>query len=423
MFSPRLIFLVLLFFFTIAIRFYFYYHNKSNYINGQFIKFETILFSDPQIFSSYQLITANTEAGEKIFIKTTRFPQYNYGNFVRITGTLNERALNNKRIILTMNYPQIEFVENKNNLFYFPTKMILAFTNVVRQKIILTLNKTLPPNSSSLLVGIVFGIKEGMTKDFSENIRIVGVSHVIAASGMNVTMTAGFLSNIFAVLFRRQIALFLSIFGILLYALLAGLGPSIMRASIMGILVFSSQILGRQNLAVYSLFMTAYLMLFASPQLIFDVGFQLSFLATLGLLYLKPLFEKINIIKNAIAKLSITEDLMTTISVQLIALPVLFVNFGTFSLWSILVNALVLWTIPVLMVLGGIGVMVSVLIEPAGQIFLYLALPFLLYFERIVDFFAGFGSLVSIDNLPLTFILGYYCLLFSFIIFFTNKKK
>lgn len=172
MFSPKLFLLSAILLLLIVIRLFLYYHNKSNYINGQFLKFETILLSDPQIFSNYQLITANAEAGEKIFIRTARFPEFNYGNFVGITGILNKRVLNNKRIILTMNYPKIEIVEKNNNLFYFPTKITLALTSIIRQKIMSLLNKTLPPNSSSLLLGIVFGLREGMAKDFSENIRI-----------------------------------------------------------------------------------------------------------------------------------------------------------------------------------------------------------------------------------------------------------
>ena len=136
--------------------------------------------------------------------------------------------------------------------------------------------QTLPSPSSSLLLGIIFGIKEQMPKDFTDNLRTSGVFHVIAASGMNVTLVAGFLSVFFAFFFKRQIAIGLSILGIIFYAILAGLEPSIIRASVMGILVFSAQILGRQTLAVNFLALTGFVMLFVDPSLIFDIGFQLS---------------------------------------------------------------------------------------------------------------------------------------------------
>ena len=83
-----------------------------------------------------------------------------------------------------------------------------------------------------------------------------------------------------------------TVFGIVFYAVLAGLEPSIVRAAIMGILVFSSQIMGRQKMPFYILFLTAFVMLFVSPGLISDIGFQLSFLALIGIIYLKPAIEE-----------------------------------------------------------------------------------------------------------------------------------
>src|SRR6266852_3979746 len=100
-------------------------------------------------------------------------------------------------------------------------------------------------------------------------LRTSGVFHVIAASGMNVTLVGGFLTSLFTLFLRRQIALLLSILGILFYALLAGFEPSIIRASIMGILVLSSQIFGRQAWPTYALLLTGYIMLLFDPSLIF----------------------------------------------------------------------------------------------------------------------------------------------------------
>ncbi len=168
-----------------------------------------------------------------------------------------------------MNFPKIEAKISQQNF-------ILVITSSIRQRIISFLNKNLSPNLSGLLLGIVFGIKEGIPKDFFNDLRQVGVLHVIAASGMNVTMTAGFISSIFLLFLRRQIALIVTIFGILFYAVLAGGEASIVRASIMGIVVFAAQILGRQAWPAFILFLTGYIMLFWDPSLISDIGFQIS---------------------------------------------------------------------------------------------------------------------------------------------------
>lgn len=393
----------------LLLRFLFFYQNQPQLEDGQEIEFETTLLSEPQIVGRMQRITANLESNERIFITVPQFPEFHYGQTLHISGSLKKRLLMNEKVILTMSFPKVEAVKKGKN-------PLLALTSFIRQKVISLFEKTLPSNSSGLLLGIVFGIREGMDKAFSNDLRLSGVLHVVAASGMNVTMVGGFLSSLFGSVLRRQMALILSIFGIFFYALLAGLEPSIVRASIMGIFAFSAQILGRQNLALYALLLTGYLMLLFSPPLLFDVGFQLSFLATLGLLSFSPIFQtsKFRVIG---------EDLQTTISAQVAVLPILLSNFGTYSLWSILVNGLVLWTIPILMIIGGVGAMFGLLFEPLGQLILYLALPFLLFFETIVRASAKWGGVVGIESLPWQIAVGYYFILIAALMLRKVQRK
>lgn len=391
----------------LSLRFFFFYQNQPQFENGQHLEFETTLLSEPQIVGSIQRLIANLENGERIFITLPRFPEFHYGQTLHISGTLKKRLLTSEKVILTISFPKVELAKKTQN-------PLLALTSFIRQRVIFLFEKTLPPNPSSLLLGIVFGIREGMEKSFSNDLRLSGVLHVVAASGMNVTMVGGFLASLFGSVLRRQIALLLSILGIFFYALLAGLEPSIVRASIMGSLAFGAQILGRQNLAVYALFLTGYLMLFFSPSILFDIGFQLSFLATLGLLVLKPAFFKKSII---------TDDFATTVCAQAATLPILLSNFGTYSLWSILVNGLVLWTIPILMIIGGVGAMFGLLIEPLGQLILYLGLPFLLFFEMVIRSSAKWGGVVGFETFPWQIAVGYYSMLLAIIFFLRKKQK
>lgn len=411
------IFLLLL----LGFRFFFFFQNQKEYHDEEQISFEATLLSQPQIFSSYQGVSANLAGGQKIFITASRYPELNYGQKIRVSGKIKTRTGNStssllikNKPILTMFFPKIEILKSESGL---------AMVSFIRQKVILGFEQTLPPIFSSLLLGIVFGIKEAMPKDFTNQLRISGVLHVIAASGMNVTMVGAFLSSIFVFFLRRQIALLFTILGILFYAVFAGLEPSIIRASIMGILVFSSQIIGRQNLAAYGLFLAGFLMLFLLPPLIFDVGFQLSFLATFGLLFIKPLLEQQGKIKKVLQKSVIGEDMATTLVAQVSTLPILLLNFGAYSIWSIVVNTLVLWTVPILMILGGIGAIFGLIFAPLGQIFLYLSLPFLIYFQKIVSFFAGLGGVVTLNNFPWQFVLGYYLMLVSLILFWNKKVE
>ena len=389
---------------VLGFRFYLFYQNQVKFADGQEVSFETAILSQPQVVGSQHRLTANYK-NQKIRIITSRFPELNYGDFVRISGKIsskNDRAL--------MYFPKIETASQSSNVLQAGLQKI----HTLRQKLIVLFSKTLPSPSSSLLLGIIFGIKEQMSKDFSENLRATGVFHVIAASGMNVTLIAGFISSLFALFLKRQIAIGLSIFGIAFYAVLAGLEASIIRASIMGILVFSAQIIGRQTLAVNGLFLAGFVMLFISPNIISDIGFQLSFTATLGLIFIPKI--------RAIRKIGVIGDsINTTIAAQIATLPILLANFGTYSIYSILANGLVLWTVPILMVVGGFGAILGLIVAPLGQLLIYLCYPLLLYFETIVNFFGGIGGVLVVNNFPWQFSVGYYCLLVSGLIIFKKK--
>lgn len=413
--SKKLFFFFLFLLVILALRFVQSSLNVSNYSNGEKVSFETTLMSQPKIFGRYQRFFVESPKGVKIFTTAFRYPEFHYGQTLIISGTVQLKVLGNKKPINSMFLPQIEASKK-------PSNSVISAVGSFREKIVAIFQNSLPPTSSSLLLGIVFGIKEGMPKVFMENLRISGVLHVIAASGMNVTMVAAFLSGILAVFFSRRIAIIASIIGIGFYALMSGLEPSIIRASIMGTLVFTAQILGKQALSFYSLLLTGYLMLFFSPGLVLDIGFQLSFTSTLGLLYIRPLFQTKRLKK--IIKMSIIgEDMTTSFAAQAATLPILFANFGSYSLLSIAVNGLVLWTVPFLMMFGAAGAILGMVFEPIARPFLYLALPFLLYFEKMVNFFAVQGGVISLNSFPWQFIISYYLVLTSLILIIYKRRR
>lgn len=394
--------LLLVLFVVLSFRFYFFYQNQAQFVDGQQLSFEVVILSQPQVLGNQQILTANYN-NQKIRITTGRFPEINYGDSMRIIGKISNK---NGRVL--MYFPKIERSNNQANLLESSLREI----NALRQKLIALFSRTLPSPSSSLLLGIIFGIKEQMPKDFTENLRTAGVFHVIAASGMNVTLIGGFVATGLAFFLKRQIAIGLSILAIVFYAVLAGLEPSIIRASIMGILVFSAQIMGRQALAVNGLALAAFGMLFNDPTLVSDVGFQLSFAATLGILFIKPLFGK---------REGIVSEILTTIAAQLATLPILLANFGTYSIYSVLVNGLVLWTVPMLMMVGGAGAVLGLILAPVGQFLIYVCYPLLLYFETVVNFFGKIGGVIAISTLSWQLVAGYYCLLASALLFLKKK--
>lgn len=411
------------------LRFYTFYQDFPSYKNGQLIEFTTLLLKEPKLNGNYQQITATLNHGEKVYINSSRYPKFSYGQRLKISGKIkqvqnsnsNIKVLNSDRTTISMFFPDIELKKDNNSSTDVLLNPILLFTSNFRQNVITAFKNTLSQNEAGLILGVVFGIDEELSKNYKEVLQKSGVTHVVAASGMNVTTVAGFFSTMFLVLLKRQWALTITILSVFIYAFLAGFDPSITRASIMAMLAVFSQIIGRQSLAVYSLLITGCFMLLISPYLLFDVGFQLSFLSTFGLIYIRPIFDSFTSMAS-LKKNFLYVDLTTTISAQIAALPILLGTFGTYSVFSIITNTLVLWTIPILMILGGVSSILGLVFEFPAKIMLYFSIPFLSYFESVVLLFASFGQ-VKISSLNWQVTTGYYLVVTAIILYFIKRRR
>ncbi len=397
---------------VLILRLALFFANFKPYPEGQIVSFETRVASQPKISSRGQQVSLNLPNSQRVSVRFALVPEISYGDTLKVEGKIKYFEADNGNKVASINYPEFELIKKG-----IDSNFILK----IREDIINLFSSSLEPKYSALVLGITFGIKQEMPQDFHNKLEKTGLLHVIAASGMNITMVGGFLMSLFALFLKRQLALVLTILGIVFYAFMAGLEPSIVRASIMGILVFAAQLTGRQNSSFLGLFIAALLMLFKSPSLIYDIGFQLSFMATLGLIYLRPLFFLKHRLKKAIEKSFIGDDLATTISAQIFTLPILLLNFGSYSLISVLVNALVLWTVPIIMIIGGVSGLAGLIYDPLGYLLSYLSIPFLLYFEKTVELFSGLTNGMSILDIPGLVILGYYLILASLTSYIRKK--
>lgn len=426
MFRLKFIFLAIFLLLVLSFRFFTYFSSQKHFLDGEQAHFVTTIRQEPKIVGANMIISARPQNYDTVSLFVPRTKQLRYGDTIDVSGkvtvkkvqrvsTQNSTSTLNEKVYYSIYSPIITHEKTSEN-------PILSVAYSMRQQIIDFFQKSLPSVPASLLLGIVFGIKQQMPQDFTDALRQTGVFHVIAASGMNVTIIGGFLASICAYFLPRKLALIVSISGIIFYAILSGLEPSIIRASCMGIIVFSAQIMGRQTLAWYGLLLTGYIMLLFDPGLITDVGFQLSFSATLGLLYIRPLLEGGEKVKAFLEKSVIGEEVITTIAAQLATLGILLYYFGTYSLWSVVVNGLVLWVVPLLMMLGGVGAMVSFVFPQLAKLLLFAALPFLFYFQTVVTFFANLGGVWQVHEVLWQFVIGYYFILTSIVLYLHKKK-
>lgn len=401
----KLLILLLVAMLFLGVRVYLFELYYPTYAIGRKVEFTTTLLLDPTISGnnqSFQAEIGNLWAKVPVKITLPAIPKYKYGQTLDINGIV---TLGNTGHVIKN--PKVTLNPGKQNPF-------LGYLAQIRVKVESLANQTLPQPLSSLLIGIIFGIKENMPANFLTSLQNTGVAHVIAVSGMNVTMTAAFLLSIFGYFLGRRLATFATIVGILIFSVFAGMQASIVRAAIMGTLALSGQLFGRQYSNWYGLLLAGFIMVVIAPSVVAEVGFQLSFLSTIGILCIQPLIKRLPIVGD---------DIATTMSAQLATVPILISTFGSYGLLSVVVNGLILWTVPVLTILGSIGVGVGLLFPFLGKLILVLTLPILWYFQKIVVTLGSMGWVVTISNLTWPLVIGYYFLLLSGIIFLNYTKR
>lgn len=379
------------------------------------IKTETI-----NLANSYENRPRNIKQG--VLATIWHYPEYEYGDRLEIKGKLESPSildefdypsyLKTKGILAQMSWPEIELKEKglgtplMSQLFSFKNK----FKAVTRKFF------SLP--QQGFLEALVFGDENNISSDWKEKLNITGVRHIAAVSGMNVSIIALLIFYfILKIGFWRHYAFYISLVLVCLYIAMIGAPASALRAGIMGGLLLLAQHLGRMFSGERAVFFAAGLMLFQNPLLVrHDIGFQLSFLAVLGLIYLQPIlsgfFKKIPDFKIFPLKTMVS----ATLAAQVFALPILVYNFGRISLVSLITNILILPLVAPLTIFIFIFGILAILFLPLGYLF-YLPVWFgLSYIVFLVDIFSKIPwASLALENMPFLFILPFYLALALFV--------
>lgn len=392
----RILLLIILLMF-LSLRFFFYYQERVEYKVGDTFKKEYTFLKEPKHNGTSQYFFIG-----KILITLPLFPQFEYGDRVVIEGKVEETEDG-----------ELLIVENPTITQKEELSPILAVSKFVRQRVSESVLAVLPAKEGGLLLGIVLGVRDRIPNDYYEELRKVGVLHIVAASGANISILAGVILPLLQRTMKRRGAIVFTASIILFYALLAGMDPPILRASVMAILTYSALIIGKKEASLIILLLSAWVMLFLWPQLVEDISFQLSFAATSGIILLKPLLDTLFSTKLFSV---VKDDISTTFAAQVTTVPILLSNFGTFPLISFPVNILILWTVPLLMALAGIGAVISLLVPVVSYPLYLLCYPFLYYFGFIVKVGSGMELNIGLSSLPLPLIAGYYLFLMAIVI-------
>lgn len=252
-----------------------------------------------------------------------------------------------------------------------------ALIESARAEIKERINKNLPQPQSSLAYGLLFGQGARFEKEFLNNLRRTGTSHLVAVSGYNVSIFINLLLAPANLLINKAF-LVLGLGSLAIYSALVDFSPSVLRALIMGLFLVLARLLGRQRNATDALILSAALILIITPKALTDLGFQLSFLSMAGLVYLSPIFHRIF---NFLPKL-IRTVVADSLAAQIMVLPVVVFNFGRVSFVALLANLFVFWAVPAAMVLT----LADLVFGGLAPVFLWGNLVVLEYFVGVIRF-------------------------------------
>jgi competence protein ComEC len=362
-----------------------------------------------------------------ILVRTFRFPVIEYGTELVLNGRLETPPSDDE-----FSYQEYLARQNIHSLMALPTVAVMAegqgnwfYTAMFRfkQRAFDTIIQLIPEPQAGLLAGVLLGYNRAMPTDLIANFRTTGMAHIIAISGFNVAVLIAVLLGLTGPVLDKRTAVLVAIGGVVFYALLVGARPSVVRAAIMGSLYLMSRTwLGRSTLSYASLCLAAFLMTLLHPLALWDVGFQMSFMATLGLmLYVSPAVSRLREFLaehwpeemgwRKTAVLGLGEAVIVTLSAQLMTLPLIIYYFGQVSLVGVLANALIMPLHPLTLISGGAATLLAQIIPALGQLVGWIAWIFLTYTVGVVNLLAAVPGAAVPAQLPMAGVLALYGLI------------
>lgn len=364
---------------------------------------------DRRLDSTRYIVAAHAVDGVvvqgRMLVKNDRYPQFAYGDIVQIQCRLKrpepivdeatgqtfryDLYLALQKVFVVCNQPWITRVASNQGGFVF--SLILKGKNALAAKI----SQLWPEPEASFMAGLLYGYRGGLGS-LNELFSRTGVTHIVAVSGFNISVIATIL--ITAATYAcvpRQKAFWLVSLGIVAFVIFTGASASVVRAGVMGIISLLAKHVGRAARIGNVMLVAATIMVLQNPLVLwFDAGFQLSFLSTLGLVYVSPLLARW---QNYLPTwLGLQESLLSTMSAIIATLPLILYQFGRLSIVAPVVNMLILWLISWLMLAGTVAVALSFVSPTIGALAAWPAHLGMRYIMWVVRWFASF-SWASVD--------------------------
>ncbi|MBI2851627.1 MAG: DNA internalization-related competence protein ComEC/Rec2 [Chloroflexi bacterium] len=375
-----------------------------------------------------------------------KYPAYRYGDIVLADGELETPPqlddpstslrtgfdyrgyLANQGIYAVMSFPKMETL--KPGWGFAP----LSWVYRLRHNMALVLVRVLPEPQASLAQGIVLGIRSGIPATITDQFSHTGTAHLLAISGLHLSIVAGMLVSLGLAVFgqRHNLHIWLALGVVWLYAVITGLHAPVIRASIMISFFFAADLAGRQRSSLIALVFAAALMAGVNPQVLRDASFQMSFMAMAGLFFITPglqsfgkrwidtAFEK----KDAAA--SMGNFVVDSFSVSLGAIagvwPLIAYYFGTISWVGPAATFLVIFSVPGIIVLGALAGIAGLFFLPLAQAIAWFAWVFISYLLLAVKIFDP-SLFTQLDSFDVRLVWAYYGTFALALLLINNRAK
>jgi competence protein ComEC len=365
----------------------------------------------------------------KGMVSTDLYPELKYGDLIKINGKLEkpENFTNQNSATTTSDFDYISYLGKDDILYkidFAKTELISSGHGNIIKSILFNIkntfvdniNKTISEPESSLLSGILLGAKNSIDKNTSDIFRKAGLSHIVALSGYNITVVADAILKTFSFL-PRSFGFTGGVIGIILFIILTGASSTAVRAGVMALIVILAQVTRRNYQAGRALIIAGLLMVIINPKiLVFDISFQLSFLATVAIIYVSPVLKtKLSFITE---KFGLRDTIASTISAQILVLPLILYKMGLLSLVALPANILVLAFIPATMLFGFITGMLGFIWLPLSLPFAWISWVLLAYIINVSKFFASLPfSFITISWFSFGIMLLTYFIISCWIIY------
>lgn len=384
-----------------VVRFNYFHSSKGSLVDfvGQEVLLNGYVDSEPDIDGSRMRFVFTT-GSERILVTTNAFPRLEFGDQLSIKGELG----------LPQNFTEFDYVtylkkDGIGAIMFYPKEVgpsdiklkwsesirvsIYGGIFIVKNKFQNAINQSIPEPNAAFINGILLGTRQNIPEDLKVAFSKTGTTHILAISGYNIMIISEAILLGLIWFFRRRVAFWISVGVIILFVILTGASASVVRAAVMGLLLSFAHGYGRLYDQKNSIILAGAVMIYHNPfVLVFDIGFQLSFAAVLGLIYLYPWLDY-KLYK--IPKLGgLKELILMTLSAQIVVAPLLIYYFGNFSLISLPTNILILPLLPYAMLMGFVTGLVGMIFVLLGQLVGYIAWAITTYQIWVVEYFSIF---------------------------------